>query len=623
MLGRMTASLHHRGPDGRGFFSAPGIGLGMTRLSIVDIERGDQPISSEDGSVTVVCNGEIYNQSELRDRLRARGHRFKTHSDVEVIVHLYEDFGAECVEQLRGMFAFALWDNVRQRLMLARDRLGIKPLHYAITTAGCYFGSEQKAILASGAIDRRMDTTALAVLMTRGLVPTPRTLFADIRRIPPAHYLLYQEGVASLHEYWDLDFTADRARRSSGDWAEALREKLTECVRMHLMADVPVGAWLSPGIDSSAIVALMSQLGERNIPTFTLGFDLPEYDEIRGQRLLYDFPGYDLDVHETRCGADDLKLLPQVVWHTEDPVVGGVEIPRMLLARSAAEKVKVVLTGEGSDELLGGYEYFRLEKTLRRFARLPLQLRRTLSNLTSRRYPRGSAVNAAPREMRMERYQRLTAPLHDSMDALSAGIREAIAASDGTGRNADLTLPDAFDGWDHFSQLQYYEMKVRLPDRIESILDRVTMAQSLEARVPFLDHVLVEFCAKIPSQVKMQWLTEKKVLRDAMRDVLPRELQQRRKRGLAAPYKYWLSSPLPEFAQELLSDDAVRRKGYFDPAAVAHLRGRLGDNKKTGAVGRLVLVLMVQLWDEMFIQQRASIYQSDWPDPARGSSSSL
>lgn len=604
MLLRMTASLHHRGPDGRGFHISPGIGLGMTRLSIVDLETGDQPISSEDGSVTIVCNGEIYNHAQLRESLIARGHRFRTHSDVEVIVHLYEDFGVDCVQHLRGMFGFALWDNHNRRLLLARDRLGIKPLHYAITPEGCYFGSEQKAILASDAVERRLDVDSLADLVSQGVARTPRTFFTSIRRLPPGHVLLYGQGELSLHEYWDVDFTPNQTARSAGEWAEALREQLTESVRLHLMSDVPIGAWLSAGLDSASVVALMNRLGQRAIPTFTLAFDHPDFDEVRAQKLLYDFPGYDLDVDQATCGDEHIGLLPRVVWHVEDPVMGGVEIPRMLLARAAAQRVKVVLTGEGADELLGGYEFFRLDKVLRPFARLPRSVRRMVSALAASRFPRGSLVNAAPREVRMERYLDLTGPMRGTSDSvLSREILAQTAGREEAGQD-DIVLPEAFASWDPLSQLQYYEMKIRLPDRIESVLDRATMAYSLEARVPFLDHVLVEFCASIPSSVKMRWFTEKQVLRDAMRDVLPPELAQRKKRGMAAPLRHWMKSPLPEFAEELLSDTSLRRTGYFNPAVVARMRGRAGHEKKSRSAGGLMSVLMVQLWDDLFIRRR-------------------
>ena len=604
VLDRMTATLHHRGPDGRGFHDAPGIALGMTRLSIVDLHTGDQPISSEDGSITIVCNGEIYNQAELRAKLIAAGHHFRTHSDVEVIVHLYEDYGVDCLSYLRGMFGFALWDSTRRRLFLARDRLGIKPLHYALTGDACYFGSEQKAILASGAVERRLNIHALGELMSLGLARSPKTFQAGISQLKAGHYLLYEDGEASVHEYWDVDFTPHTPRRTAAEWAEALREKLTESVRLHLMSDVPVGAWLSAGLDSSSIVALMNGLGERAIPTFTLAFEQPDFDEIRKQKLLYDFPGYDLETFVTTCRAEHVALLPKAQWHAEDPVVGGVEIPRMLLAQAAASRVKVVLTGEGSDELLGGYDYFRVDKALRPLGRLPGPLRNLTGRLTAERHARASQVHMGPQEMRMTRYANLIGPIRSRASILSADMRHALAESgQRNASDADIRLPDAFQSWDRFSQLQYYETKIRLPDRIENSLDHASMAHSLEARVPFLDHVLVEFCAGIPSSVKMRWLSEKQVLRDAMKDVLPRELARRRKRGMASPIRHWLSGPLPQFAEDLLSDVEVRSKGYFDPESVAMLLERRNSGEERSS-RRLMSVLTVHLWDEMFIRQR-------------------
>ena len=614
-LARMTETLHHRGPDGRGFHDAPGIALGMTRLSIVDLEHGDQPISNEDGTVTVICNGEIYNQRILRERLIEAGHRFRTHSDVEVIVHLYEDYGVDCLRHLRGMFGFALWDSNNRRLFLARDRLGIKPLHYALTADGCYFGSEQKAILASGAIERRIDVDALGELMTLGLARAPKTFFPGISRVPAGHYLLYEEGKTSLHEYWDVDFTPQAPRRSAGEWAEALREQLTDSVKLHLMSDVPVGAWLSAGLDSSSIVALMNQLGQRAIPTFTLAFDDPDLDEIGTQKLLYDFSGYDLDPSVTRCRADHAELLPRAQWHAEDPVVGGVEVPRMLLANDAAKRVKVVLTGEGSDELFGGYDYFRVDKALRAFAVVPRSMRGITGGLTAKRHPRASQVHRGPDQMGLVRYSNLVGPIRTE-NLLAPHIQHMLGGEHRNGDNVELRVPDAYTSWDPFSQFQYYEMKIRLPDRIENSLDRSSMAHSLEARVPFLDHVLVEFCAGIPASMKMRWLREKQVLRDAMRNVLPGELARRRKRGMATPVKQWLQDPLPEFAAELLSDGEVRRKGYFDADAVARLRAR--KDRGEGGYGRgLITVLMVQLWDEIFIQQRPRVDVTSPPSPYR------
>jgi asparagine synthase (glutamine-hydrolysing) len=609
VLVRMTESLHHRGPDSRGVHAAPGIGLGITRLSIIDLETGAQPISSEDGSVTLVCNGEIYNHQVLRERLIAAGHRFRTRSDVEVIVHLYEDHGVDCLHHLRGMFAFALWDSRQRRLMLARDRLGIKPLHYAIERDACYFGSEQKAILVADRVERALDVRALADLFTLGMVRTPKTFLTRIRRLPPGHYLLYQDGAASLHEYWDLDFTPDdAARMSPADWADALRERLVESVRLHLMSDVPVGAWLSPGLDSSTVAALMSRLVAGPIDTFTLGFEHPDFDETRANPTLDRFPDYRLTGHRVVCTAQDIALLPKAIWYSEDPVMGASDIPRMLLSQASATRVKVVLTGEGGDELFGGYGWFRVEQVLRPLARLPSALRALLAAVLARRHRRARRVYEGPVEMGYERYTRLVAPLNTGRGVLSAEVQEALTASGRRGHpdEDELRLPPGFRSWHPFEQLQYYDTKIRLPDRIELSLDRASMAYSLEARVPFLDHQLVEFCARIPPSLKMRWLRDKAILRRAMARLLPAEITRRRKQGLAAPFRHWLRQPLPDFAAELLSERQLRETSYFDPAAVHRLRADLiaGDDSCDRP---LMAVLAVQLWDRLFIR--------DFPPP--------
>jgi len=604
MLGRMTRIVQHRGPDSQGFHLAPGIGLGVQRLAINDLETGDQPISNADETVTVVCNGEIYNFVELRRELVAAGHRFRTGSDVEVIVHLYEDRGADCVDRLRGMFAFALWDAPRRRLMLARDRLGIKPLHYAITRDGCYFGSESKSILIADRIDRQIDVRALRELFTLGFALAPKTFFTEIQRLQPGHYLLYRDGRASLHRYWELDPAQTEAgdgSRSPEGWAEALLEKLDESVRLHLRGDVPVGAWLSPGIDSSGVTALMSRFAPSPVRTFSLAFEEPDHDEIRGRRTLADFPSYPLSGRRVVCRTADFALFPEAIWHSEDPSLTGHEIPMMLLARAAADHVKVVLTGEGSDELFGGYAWFRADRLLRPLARLPLSLRRmaAAAPLFSRRWPGASRILLAPSRMNLTRYQHMIAPLQSDLPGrLFSPDLEQMLTRDGLD---EPPRPTAFETWHPFTQLQHYEMNVRLPDWIVRQLDRSSMAYSLEARVPFLDHELVELCARIPARLKARGPRDKPVLRRALASVLPPEIVRRRKRGMTVPVEQWFRSPLPDFATELLARDSLADKGYFSPGGVVrmleeHRAGR-------GEYGHYLLgVLGVQLWDEHFVR---------------------
>ena len=608
VLDRMTAILRHRGPDARGFYRAPGIGLGVQRLSIVDLHTGDQPIASEDGAVVVVCNGEIYNSPELTTELEARGHRFRTRSDVEVIVHLYEDLGVECLQRLRGMFAFALWDGTRRRAMLARDRLGIKPLHYAVGPDGLYFGSELKALLASDSVARDLDVHALDDLFTLGFVVAPRTLFRPIRRLLPGEYLLYQDGVVSAHRYWQPRFPARGAppTRSAHEWAECLLAKLEECVRIHLRSDVPVGTWLSAGIDSSGVTSLAQRITGGPLQTFTLGFEDPAFDEVRSQRTLDQFAGHDLLNERAVCGADAFELYPKAIWHTEDPSAAGIEVPRLILSEAAARRVKVVLTGEGSDEIFGGYPWFRWERLIRPLAALPLPVRRLmlLGPLLPAWKPRASRVLVAPPTMNLTRYRHLIGPLRN--DAREPILSPAVRLPSGTDGEGPWLPEEETRGWTSFAQLQHYEMTVRLPDFVVHTLDRLSMAHGLEARVPFLDHELVELCAQIPPALKLRGSQEKHILRQALGGVLPPEILARKKRGLAAPVSGWLHGPLPAFAEDLLSPDRLREKGYFAPGVVRALLERHRRQKQRQGASVLLSVLAIQLWDELFVRARRS-----------------
>ena len=606
ILERMTATLEHRGPDGRGIHAGTGIGLGIRRLAIIDLATGDQPIGNEDGSVVVVCNGEIYNSPELRAELERGGHRFRTRSDVEVIVHLYEDLGPDFVTRLRGMFGLAVWEAARRRLVLARDRLGIKPLVYSVTASALWFGSEAKAILAGGGVDRAADVRGIEDLFTFGFVLTPRTLFAGVRRLPPAHLLVWQGGTATLRRYWQPPFDAERSRRSEGEWAEALLAKLEETVRVHLRSDVEVGAWLSPGVDSSAVVSLARQALGRPLHTVTLAFSDPRSDETRRSRTLDAYPGYEeLPNERAMCTAQSFALFPQTVWHMEEPTAYALEIPRLVLSQASARRVKVVITGEGADELFGGYPYFRWNKLAVPFARLPLGLRRLLLGRTlEARRPWVVPLLLAPAEMGRERYRRLVGvvPAGVGASVLSAELRRRL--DEGRVDDGWLLSGEQLRSLSSFSALRRCEMQIRLPDFVLHTVDRAAMACGLEARVPFLDHELVELCAGIPPSLKLRGLTEKYILRRAVERVLPAEICWRRKRGLMAPSVGWWRGPLPPFVAEMLSEERLRGNGYFVPAAVAGMleRHRAG---RADLGHALNAVLGIQVWDELFLKGRS------------------
>ncbi len=600
------AELQHRGPDGSGVHLAPGVGLGIRRLSIVDLETGDQPIANEDGSIVVVCNGEIYNAPELRAELLNRGHQFGTRSDVEPIVHLYEELGPECLGRLRGMFGLAIWDARRRRLMLARDRLGIKPLVYAVTAKGLWFASESKAILAGAGIGREANVLAIDDLLTFSFVTGGRTFFSGIHRLQPAHYLLCGGGQTTVQRYWSLPLDAEETAWSRDQWAEAVRAKLEETVRIHLRSDVQVGAWLSPGIDSSSVTSLAYRALGKPLPTFTLAFADPAFDETRLRPTLDQYPGFDLPNERTLCDDSAFELYPKSIWHAEEPSADCSEITRMLLSRAASRRVKVVLTGEGSDELFCGYIWYLSEQITRPFSYLPLWLRRImlLGPVVPAWKPYGARLLLAPRDMNRDRYARHVSPLQSEQTStlLSRDLRQRLA------RVADLedwcVPPDWIRSHSPLALLRYCDATMRLPDMVVHTLDRGAMAYGVEARVPYLDHELVELCAGIPPGLKQRYLTEKYILRRALEGVVPAEIRGRRKCWPLLPFERWLRQPLPEFARALLSEASLRAKGYFDPSTVAALLDQHRAGR--GRLGRLLMVVLgVQMWDELFVQGRA------------------
>lgn len=604
-LRRMTDLVRHRGPDGEGFHLSPGVGLGFRRLSIIDLKRGDQPISNEDETVTLVCNGEIYNYLELRERLLAAGHRFRTDSDAEAIVHLYEDYGYRCVEFLRGMFAFALWDSRHRRLLLARDRFGIKPLSYAVTGDALFFGSEIKSILAGGAMERTVHAHAMQELFAVGFISAPHTLLRGVLRLPPAHFLLYQAGTFTVQRYWDLDFPAQGQavpQRREEEWAEAVQAKLDESVRFHLRSDVPVGAYLSSGLDSSGVAAVMSRQVGRPIQTFSVSFDDPRFDEIGSTRILSDLHPDRFRKSVTACGIKDFDLWPKAIWHREDPSLSGGIIPHLLLAQRASQEVKVVLAGEGADEVFGGYAWYRVEKLLQPFLHLPSGLRRLVSRIPALRrlWPRSCRALGAPAAMSRSRYLQVIDNATDAVDPrlFSEALRAQWHQEGESSWSPDL--PSQFEQWARFSRLQYFDLNLRLSDYITRSLDAASMAHGLEVRVPFLDHEFVELCSQIPPHLKLRQLTEKYILRRALNGLLPKEIAYRKKRGLAAPDWPWDRS-MPSFVQDALSERELRTRGHFEPRAVRGLLAR--QQAGAGDHGReLIGVLGVQLWDEWFLR---------------------
>jgi asparagine synthase (glutamine-hydrolysing) len=619
----MVATLRHRGPDGIGYFRSPACALGSARLSIIDLETGDQPVANEDESVWTVQNGEIFNFVELRAELQGLGHEFRTRSDTEVIVHAYEEYGDRFVERLTGQFAIALWDRRRQRLLLARDRVGVRPVFYARIGGHLLFGSEVKAILAVAPVAAALDEQGLAQVFTFWGTVGQRTVFKGIRSLPAGHLLVVEKGTERLEKYWDWTFPQGSGRTdlSMDEAAEILHALLTDVVRQQLRADVPVGAYLSGGLDSSGIAALARE-SVGTLQTFSLTFDDPEFDESGYQRQMAEHLG--VRHSSIRCTTRDIgDIFPELIWHTETPLLRTAPAPLMLLARHAhSEGFKVVLTGEGADEVFGGYDLFKEGKIRRFWARQPDSAWRPL--LLSRLYPYLARSPVANRHFARlffgQRLHELENPFYAHMTRwsttrgifklLSPEMQESLLRAKPEDELA-RQLPAQFDTWSALSRDQYIEVKTLLEGYLLSSQgDRASMAHSVEGRVPYLDHRVIEFLNSLSSRYKLRGLHEKALLRRALSPILPESIRNRVKQPYRAPDSlsfFQGDRPLP-YVQELLSESNLRRSGYFHPQAVSRLLEKCRTGRALGAGDNMafVAVLSTLLLHEHFFGGRAA-----------------
>ncbi len=587
VLLRMRDALAHRGPDDAGCHVDGGVGLAMRRLSIIDLSSGHQPIFNEDGTIAIVFNGEIYNYRELRQDLVARGHRFQTQTDTEVIVHLYEDHGPQCVDRLNGMFGLAIWDSRNQRLLLARDRLGIKPLYTAHTGDVFLFGSELKSLLQHPAVRPEMDPEAISEYLTYEYIPAPRTAFRGIAKLPPGTRVVWEDGVARSESYWDVSFLPDPALGNEPTCAEAIRSRFRESVRVRLRSDVPLGVLLSGGIDSSSVVATMHQLGVP-IDTFSIGFDDRDYNELDAAGEIAEAFGTN---HHflTLTAADVKRLLPTLVGFLDEPLADASVIPTFLVSQLARQHVTVALSGDGGDETFGGYETYRAHKLARVYRRLPSAARETLRHAVSLLPPSRSHMGFSFRARKFTSGARFRPAVANSLwwGAYSPEQKQQLAGErlrglNGNGRDpfaAVTRIEEQFQGDDLLDRIFYCDLKLYLQDDLLVKVDRMSMANSLEVRVPFLDHNLVEFAATIPSRLKVNGWRLKYILRRAMEPLLPRSIVRRPKRGFDIPLDAWLRGPLREFTLDTLSEKRVREGGCVDPGFLRrildeHMQGK-------------------------------------------------
>ncbi len=569
----MNDTLVHRGPDSAGSFTEGPVALAMRRLSIIDLAGGDQPIGNEDGRVQVIQNGEIYNYRELRQRLEASGHRFRTDSDTEVLVHLYEEHGPGFVEHLRGMFAIAVWDRLERRLVLARDRFGIKPLFYRVAGGTLSFASELKALLRQPGFSREVDLDALEAFLAFNSIPAPLTIFTEARKLPAGHLLVCERGDVSIRRYSrPRPAPPERVRAGTEEeLAVELRERLRDSVRAHLVADVPVGVLLSGGIDSAALAALAAHESGERVSTFSIGFEERSFDELDRARLVA--KRFGTDHHELIVRPDAAELLPKLAEAFDEPFADSSALPTYLVSQLAAGTVKVALSGEGGDELFGGYQTYVADAIAPRVGPLASALRPLVEMLPSS----SAKVSFDYRAKRFARAAHLP-PLerhHAWKEIFSPEARAALIAP---GRRGTLDPLDIYrarysetEGVDELARLQDVDTGIYLVDDLLVKTDRASMAHSLEARVPFCDQAVAELALALPRSMKVRGFSKKRLLRKAVSTLLPREIVHGRKQGFSIPAAAWLRGDLEPFARDVLSPAAIERQGWFRPDTVRAL----------------------------------------------------
>ncbi|HEX6050999.1 MAG TPA: asparagine synthase (glutamine-hydrolyzing) [Gemmatimonadaceae bacterium] len=607
---RMRDVITHRGPDDSGLFIAPGVGLGHRRLSIVDVAGGHQPMEIADGALQIVYNGEVFNHASIRADLEARGHRYQTRCDTESVLRAYAEYGEASPRHLRGMFAYAIWDERTRTLFLARDRFGVKPLYYATTPDGrLYFASEIKAILASGAVRPALNLGALPDYLANHAPSGDETLFAGVRRLPPGHTLTWKDGHIRIARYWDLELDAPEVSRSERELVAEYRERLREAVRMRLMADVPLGVFLSGGIDSATITALMSELVSEPIKTFSVAFAEREANELEYARLVA--TRFRTDHHEVVVTPREFfDALPTLLWHEDEPIAHPSSIALNFVSRLAARHVKVVLTGEGSDESLAGYGRYRAtiynERVAARYERWVPAAARAAMRRSIQALPAGSRFRQRAQRTFLTLPGGLESLYFDNFAVFSRSAQATLLSHE---TRAELGAVDPYaaakaalgraNGAPLLSRLLYADTKTYLHELLMK-QDQMSMAASIESRVPFLDHPLVEFATRLPPRLKLRGLTTKYVLRQAMRDTLPPEILTRKKMGFPVPIDAWFRGSFRPIVDELVLGPRTMERGLFEPAA---LRALVADHDAGTARNgqRLWSLINLELWHRIFL----------------------
>ena len=607
-LQRMNDVIYHRGPDDEGFYVSPQAGLAMRRLSIIDLQGGHQPIANEDNTLQIVFNGEIYNFPELRPKLEQAGHRFTTHADTEVILHGYEEYGVEVVQHLRGMFAFAIWDSRTETLFLARDRAGKKPLHYYYDHEKFVFGSEIKSILQCENVPRAVNLDALDRFLTFEYVSAPETIFQHIHKLPAGHFLLHHKGDIRVEQYWD-NLPIIPAAHDERYYTERLAELLEEAVKIRLISDVPLGALLSGGVDSSAVVAFMAKHSSQPVQTFSIGFEDQTYNELEYARTVSKHFG--TAHHELIIKPDAIELVEHLVKNLDEPLGDFSIFPTYLVSKMAREHVTVALSGDGGDELFAGYDTYIAEQLARSYQRLPHVLRQSVmprliglippspqkKGLINRakRFVEGAAL---PPELMHTRWM-IFLQDQEKRQLYTGDLREAYQHGD-TYRDLCMYFDRSAIGVTPLAQQEYVDIKTYLTDNILVKVDRMSMAPSLETRAPLLDHKVMEFAAAIPTHLKLKGRTTKYILKQAVAGLLPPKILTRGKEGFSIPMKNWLMQDLRPLLQGTLSETRLKQRGYFQPAYVRQLMQEHLDGKANHS-HRLWALMVFEIWHQMYL----------------------
>jgi asparagine synthase (glutamine-hydrolysing) len=607
--------MFHRGPDNEGIYTAGSVGLGVRRLSIVDLATGHQPLSNEDGTVWIVFNGEIYNHAALRKDLEAKGHQYRTHSDTETIVHLYEEYGQDCVHHLRGMFAFAIWDVRRQRLFIARDRLGIKPLYYQLTSQQMVFGSEIKVILACPGTSPQLDRAVLPEYLAFGYLSSGQTFYNGIRKLMPGHWMeVDPSGQVRIQRYWDLPLTQSEQPHPESYYIQTYREMLEQAVSSHLMSDVPLGVFLSGGVDSSAVAALMTKIRRAPVETFSVGYAEDAYSELSYARAVAKhLNSFHREVLVSR--QDFFESLPHLIWHEDEPIVWPSSVPLYFVAQLAHERVKVVLTGEGADETLAGYTRYAFTLKNSAWDRI---YRRMIPS-TARDAIRGSIANSTWINATLRRKLSHTFLARNGGSWASFyfdNFFSAFSESDQAGLLTSNVIEECASGaayqnvleyWEHSSgemlqRLLYTDTKTYLVELLMK-QDNMSMAASIESRVPFLDHPLVEFAVNIPQNLQLGGFTGKRILKKAVEDLLPHSILHRPKLGFPTPWSRWLAGPQLDVIRKLLLEPRSMERQMFQRSAVERLfeEHRSGHRDHSDRIWRL---LNLELWHRVCLEKQ-------------------